>query len=57
MLGSNAEVSYFLLGVSPPGQMDPFTVNSSSGVISKAFDLDREAVDEYTLTIQVDKLR
>ena len=51
-LGSNAVVSYILLGVSPPGQM-AFTVNSSTGVITKDFDLDREAIDEYILTIQV----
>ena len=52
VLGSNAVVSYILLGVNPPGQM-AFTVNSSTGVITKDFDLDREAVDEYMLTIQV----
>lgn len=52
ILGSNAVVTYILLGVSPPGQM-AFTINSSTGVITKDFDLDREAVDEYILTIQV----
>ena len=30
-----------------------FTINSSTGVITKVIDLDREAIDEYILTIQV----
>lgn len=52
VLGSNAVVSYIILGVSPPGQM-PFVINSSTGIIRKNFDFDREAIDEYILTIQV----
>ena len=44
-----------MLGVNPPGQM-AFTVNSSTDVITIDFDLDREAVDEYMLTIEHQKL-
>lgn len=51
-LGSNAIVSYVVLGVSPPGQMT-FTINSSTGVMTKNFALDREIIDQYILTIQV----
>ena len=52
VLGSNAIVSYVVLGISPPGQM-AFTINSSTGVITKDFALDRETIDQYILTIQV----
>lgn len=52
-LGTNAMVSYVLLGVSPPGQASPFVIDGSSGVITKSFDLDREAVDQYELNVEV----
>lgn len=53
-LGSNAEITYLLLGVAPPGQADSFIVNSSTGMISAVeFALDREVFDEYQLSIQV----
>lgn len=52
-IGSNAIVTYTLLGVDPPGPTDPFNVSSSTGVIRKAFDLDREVAEEYRISIQV----
>ena len=51
--GSYAVVTYTILGVSPLGPKHPFIVNSSSGVIRKDFDLDREVVEEYQINMQV----
>ena len=50
-------VTYDLLGVAPAGVLEPFLVNSTSGVITKAFDLDREEVEEYRLSVRVCQLK
>lgn len=51
--GSYAVVTYTILGVSPLGPKHPFIINSSTGVIRKDFDLDREVVEEYQISVQV----
>ena len=54
--GSNADIVYQLLTVTPPSRLVPFSINSMSGVISTAVELDREEVQLYNLIFEVSHL-
>ena len=51
--GSNAELEYLILSVTPTSNIPIFSVDLNTGVISADRELDRETQDEYDITIQV----
>lgn len=51
--GSNSELSYSIVGYWLTGTVNPFIINSSSGVISTNDNLDRESYDTYYLWCRV----
>lgn len=52
-LGTNADLEYVIVSVTPTSNTPIFSVDLSTGAISTVVELDRETQDEYDITIQV----